>query len=71
MILFIFSAGASSLLFSDLLVNIEVCGARLSQREALIFGSSGANARRGVPKLRMIDASTPPEEENVRKMINL
>ena len=59
---FLVAAGTSSILFSDPLVNMEICAARLSQREALIFGS-GANLRRAVPKLRMIDTSTTPTED--------
>jgi hypothetical protein len=48
---------------------MEVCGARLSQREALLFGipgSSGSSAnilRRAIPKLRMIDAISTDEDQ--------
>ena len=65
---FVISAGNSSFLFSDPLVNMEVCGARLSQREALLFGipgTSSTNPRRAVPKLRMIDTASTPNEEEV------
>jgi len=46
---------------------MEVCGARLSQREALLFGIPGpsaTNVRRAVPKLRMIDTTTTPTDED-------
>ncbi len=42
-------------------VNLELCGARLSQREALVFGvpgsSSSSNVHRAMLKLRMLDTS--------------
>jgi hypothetical protein len=60
-------AGNSSFLFSDPLVNMEVCGARLSQREALLFRIPGTstNLRRAVPKLRMIDTASTSNDEEV------
>ena len=42
-------------------VNMELCGARLSQREALVFGVPGSanNVHRAMLKLRMLDRNMP------------
>lgn len=59
------SSTDNNTMFSDPLVNMEVCGARLSLREAL-FGIPGStNLRRAIPKLRMIDTTPTPSDEEL------
>lgn len=47
----------------DTLLNMEICGAKLSQREALVFGVPGAvgvdNVRRALVRLQMESADSP------------
>lgn len=62
------SSSSSASMSADPLVNMEVCGARLSQREALVFGVPGSgsgvtNVHRAMLKLRMLDRSAQHEEE--------
>ena len=53
------SSSSASMMSAE--VNMELCGARLSQREALVFGVPGSanNVQRAMLKLRMLDRNMP------------
>jgi len=53
------SSSSASMMSAE--VNMELCGARLSQREALVFGVPGSsnNVHRAMLKLRMLDRNLP------------
>lgn len=53
------SSSSASMMSAE--VNMELCGARLSQREALVFGVPGSanNVHRAMLKLRMLDRNMP------------
>jgi hypothetical protein len=64
------ASSASMMSAADPLVNMELCGARLSQREALVFdvpgyGSSSSSVHRAMLKLRMLDRCTVAVENNL------
>ena len=58
------SSSSSASVSNDPLLNMEVCGARLSQREALVFGVPGSNVHRASMKLRMLDRSSTTATNN-------
>lgn len=58
------ASSSSSAASMSIEANMELCGARLSQREALVFGvpgsgsGAGQNVHRAVLKLRMLDSES-------------
>ena len=59
------SSSSASMMSAE--VNMELCGARLSQREALVFGVPGSanNVHRAMLKLRMLDRNMPNMPNNL------
>ena len=59
------ASSSSSTSMSAVEVNMELCGARLSNREAMVFGvpGSSSNVHRAMLKLRMLDQHHPLDQD--------